>query len=37
MHGRIIPELAKARELGIKIYSYPEYIFEQSENKQSAL
>ncbi|REA61983.1 peptidoglycan synthetase [Dyadobacter luteus] len=27
-------ELAKAKELGIKIYSYPEYIFEQSQNKQ---
>ncbi|WP_221394714.1 UDP-N-acetylmuramate--L-alanine ligase [Dyadobacter sp. NIV53] len=35
MHARQDnPELAKARELGIKIYSYPEYIFEQSENKQ---
>ena len=35
MHARQDnPELARARELGIKIYSYPEYIFEQSENKQ---
>jgi UDP-N-acetylmuramate: L-alanyl-gamma-D-glutamyl-meso-diaminopimelate ligase len=28
------PELAKAKELGIKIYSFPEYIYEQSLNKQ---
>lgn len=35
MHARQDnPELAKARELGLKIYSYPEYIFEQSQNKQ---
>jgi UDP-N-acetylmuramate: L-alanyl-gamma-D-glutamyl-meso-diaminopimelate ligase len=35
MHARQDnPELAKAKELGIKIYSYPEYIFEQSQNKQ---
>ncbi|MCE6990573.1 Mur ligase domain-containing protein [Dyadobacter sp. CY323] len=35
MHARQDnPELAKARELGIKVYSYPEYIFEQSQNKQ---
>ncbi len=27
------PELIKARELGLKIYSYPEYIYEQSKNK----
>lgn len=27
------PELAKAQELGIKIYSFPEYIYEQSLNK----
>ncbi len=27
------PELAKAQELGIKIYSYPEFIFEQSKYK----
>lgn len=27
------PELIKAQELGIKIYSYPEYIYEQSKNK----
>ena len=34
MHARQDnPELARARELGIKIYSYPEYIFEQSKDK----
>ncbi len=27
------PELIKARELGLKIYSYPEYLYEQSKNK----
>ncbi|WP_194850261.1 UDP-N-acetylmuramate--L-alanine ligase [Nonlabens antarcticus] len=27
------PELLKAQELGLKIYSYPEYLFEQSKNK----
>lgn len=27
------PELAKAKELGLKIYSYPEYLYEQSRNK----
>jgi len=27
------PELMYAQELGLKIYSYPEYIFEQSKNK----
>jgi len=35
MHARIDnPELIKAKELGIPIYSYPEYIFEQSKNKK---
>jgi len=35
MHARQDnPELAKSRELGIKVYSYPEYIFEQSQHKQ---
>jgi UDP-N-acetylmuramate: L-alanyl-gamma-D-glutamyl-meso-diaminopimelate ligase len=35
MHARIDnPELLKAQELGIKIYSYPDYIYEQSKNKQ---
>ncbi|MBT2621172.1 Mur ligase family protein [Chryseobacterium sp. ISL-6] len=27
------PELAKAKELGLKIYSYPEFLYEQSRNK----
>ncbi len=27
------PELQKAKELGIKIYSYPEFLYEQSKNK----
>jgi len=27
------PELLKAQELGIKIYSYPEFLYEQSKNK----
>jgi len=27
------PELAKAQELGIKIYSYPEYLYERTKNK----
>ncbi|WP_029284312.1 UDP-N-acetylmuramate--L-alanine ligase [Pedobacter sp. R20-19] len=34
MHARIDnPELLKAQELNIKIYSYPEYIYEQSKDK----
>jgi UDP-N-acetylmuramate: L-alanyl-gamma-D-glutamyl-meso-diaminopimelate ligase len=34
MHARIDnPELLKAKSLGLKIYSYPEYLYEQSENK----
>jgi UDP-N-acetylmuramate: L-alanyl-gamma-D-glutamyl-meso-diaminopimelate ligase len=34
MHARIDnPELLKAQQLGLKIYSYPEYIYEQSKNK----
>src|SRR5687768_9371567 len=28
------PELLKARELGLKIYSFPDYIYEQSKDKQ---
>ncbi|MEI7663937.1 MAG: Mur ligase family protein, partial [Bacteroidota bacterium] len=28
------PELCKAREMGIKIFSYPEYLYEQSKNKK---
>jgi UDP-N-acetylmuramate: L-alanyl-gamma-D-glutamyl-meso-diaminopimelate ligase len=27
------PELIKAKELGLKIYSYPEFLYEQSKNK----
>ncbi len=27
------PELLQAKELGVKIYSYPEFLFEQSKNK----
>lgn len=35
MHARIDnPELLKSQELGLKIYSYPEYIFEQSKDKR---
>ncbi|GHT72612.1 peptidoglycan synthetase [Bacteroidia bacterium] len=34
MHARVDnPELLRAKELGIKIYSYPEYLFEQTKNK----
>jgi UDP-N-acetylmuramate: L-alanyl-gamma-D-glutamyl-meso-diaminopimelate ligase len=34
MHAREDnPELAKAKELGIKIYSYPEFLYEQTKNK----
>lgn len=34
MHARIDnPELLKANELGVKIYSYPEYLYEQSKDK----
>lgn len=34
MHARIDnSELLKAKELGIKIYSYPEYLYEQSKDK----
>jgi UDP-N-acetylmuramate: L-alanyl-gamma-D-glutamyl-meso-diaminopimelate ligase len=28
------PELLKAKELGLKMYSFPEYIFQSSQNKQ---
>lgn len=35
MHARIDnPELAKAKELNLPIFSYPEYIYEQSKNKK---
>jgi UDP-N-acetylmuramate: L-alanyl-gamma-D-glutamyl-meso-diaminopimelate ligase len=34
MHARVDnPELLKAKELNIPIYSYPEYLYEQSKNK----
>lgn len=34
MHARIDnPELVKAQELGIEIFSFPEYLYEQSKNK----
>lgn len=34
MHARIDnPELLKAQDLGLKIYSYPEYIYEQTKDK----
>jgi UDP-N-acetylmuramate: L-alanyl-gamma-D-glutamyl-meso-diaminopimelate ligase len=35
MHAREDnPELQKAREIGLKIFSYPEYLYEQSKDKQ---
>jgi UDP-N-acetylmuramate: L-alanyl-gamma-D-glutamyl-meso-diaminopimelate ligase len=35
MHARIDnPELLKAQELGLPIYSYPEYVYQQSINKK---
>ncbi len=34
MHARgDNPELAKAKELGLKVYSYPEFLYEQSKDK----
>ncbi len=34
MHAREDnPELLKAQELGVKVYSYPEYLYEQTKNK----
>jgi UDP-N-acetylmuramate: L-alanyl-gamma-D-glutamyl-meso-diaminopimelate ligase len=34
MHARLDnPELIKAKEKGVKIYSYPEYLYEQSKDK----
>jgi UDP-N-acetylmuramate: L-alanyl-gamma-D-glutamyl-meso-diaminopimelate ligase len=34
MHARADnPELLRAKDLGIKIYSYPEYLYEQTKNK----
>jgi UDP-N-acetylmuramate: L-alanyl-gamma-D-glutamyl-meso-diaminopimelate ligase len=35
MHARADnPELLKAQEIGLKIYSFPEFVFEQSADKQ---
>lgn len=35
MHARIDnPELQKAKELGIPVYSFPEFVFEQSRDKK---
>lgn len=35
MHARVDnPELVKAQEMGLKVYSYPEYVYEQSKDKQ---
>ncbi|WP_338409803.1 Mur ligase family protein [uncultured Flavobacterium sp.] len=34
MHAKVDnPELLKAQKLGLKIYSYPEFLYEQSKNK----
>jgi UDP-N-acetylmuramate: L-alanyl-gamma-D-glutamyl-meso-diaminopimelate ligase len=34
MHARSDnPELAKAKEIGLKVFSYPEYLYEQSKDK----
>lgn len=35
MHARADnPELMRAKELNLKVYSYPEYLYEQSKNKK---
>src|SRR6266700_7401023 len=35
MHARIDnPELLRAKELGLNIYSFPEYIYQESRNKK---
>ncbi len=35
MHARVDnPELKKAQELNLKVYSYPEYLYEQCKNKK---
>ncbi|MBL7924418.1 MAG: peptidoglycan synthetase [Bacteroidia bacterium] len=35
MHARADnPELIRAHELGLRVYSYPEYLYEQSKNKR---
>ena len=34
MHARADnPELLKAKQIGLKVYSYPEYLYEQTKNK----
>ena len=36
MHARADnPELLRAQDLGLNIFSYPEYLFEQSKNKKT--
>lgn len=38
MHARADnPELLKARSLGLKIYSYPEYLYEQTKDKKRVI
>lgn len=38
MHAREDnPELIKARELGLRIFSYPEYLYEQTKNKKRVI
>lgn len=38
MHARADnPELLKAQELGLKIFSYPEYLYEQTKTKKRAV
>jgi len=38
MHAREDnPELQKARELGLRIFSYPEYLYEQTKNKKRVI
>ena len=38
MHARIDnPELVKAQELGIPVFSFPEFIFNQSQNKKRVI
>lgn len=38
MHARADnPELLRARELGIRIFSYPEYLYEQTKNKKRVI
>ena len=35
MHARKNnPELKRAQELGVRVYSFPEYLYEQSKNKK---